>query len=53
MDFEALQSYESKERIKPAVEAALDIGLFSSAKTFNPSLSKHLKVVMRLYLPRS
>lgn len=38
MDFEALQSYESKERIKPAVEAALEMELFSSAKTFSSPL---------------
>jgi hypothetical protein len=50
MDYEALQSYESNERIKPVVEAALEMGLFSSHKTFFP-VYQTLMLVMLLYSP--
>jgi hypothetical protein len=53
MDFEALQSYESKERIRPAIEAALEMGLFSSAKAFLSDIFKWLMVVMLHFLPHN
>lgn len=37
-EFEALQTYESKERIEPAVMAALDLGLLSKPKMYKDYL---------------